>query len=179
MKSRFLNFGDEIHDRSVRVRITATVQKVPPRLSVLDFPSCVWSPILNCATSPRVRERTGLFLCPKYRRRPGKCLSCKIPWAPRAGINFPSRHFGTSHLCMFGVKDPRSRRVVKRPVRYLTYSREHLKFVVRKCSNKHVHGPVKGLTNAHRRSSRWHTRAWGQAVVRGAESDAAKRFEAY
>ena len=56
-----------------------------------------------------------------------------------------------SHLCMFGVKDPRSRRALKRPVRYLTNSRALLKFVVRQCPNKHVHGPVKGLTIACRR----------------------------
>ena len=54
-----------------------------------------------------------------------------------------------------------------------------LKFVVRKCPNKHVHGPVKGLTNAYRSSSRWHTRAWAQAVIRGVESDAVERLEAY
>ena len=29
-----------------------------------------------------------------------------------------------SHLCMFGVKDPRSRRALKRPIRYLTNRRE-------------------------------------------------------
>ena len=83
-----------------------------------------------------------------------------------------------SHLCMFGVKDPRSRRALKRPVRYLTNSREVLKIVGRKCQNKHVHGPMKGLTNAHRSSSRWHTRTWGQAVSKGVESDA-QTLEAY
>ena len=50
---------------------------------------------------------------------------------------------------------------------------------MRKCPNKHVHGLVKGLTNAYRSSSRWHTRAWAQAVIRGVESDAVKRHEAY
>ena len=84
-----------------------------------------------------------------------------------------------SHFCIFGVKDPRNRGALKRPVRYLTNSPQLLTFVVRKCPNKHVHGPVKGLTNAYRRSSRWHTRAWAQAVIRGVESDADKRFEAY
>ena len=48
-----------------------------------------------------------------------------------------------------------------------------------KVPNKHVHGPVKGLTNAYRSSSRWHTRAWAQAVIRGVESDAVRRHEAY
>ena len=76
------------------------------------------------------------------------------------------------HLCMFGVKDPRSRKALKRPVRYLTNSPQLLKFVVRMCPNKHVHGPLKGLTNAYRSSSRWHTRAWA------VESDAVKRHEA-
>ena len=84
-----------------------------------------------------------------------------------------------SHLCMFGVKDPRSRRALKRPVRYLTNCRQILGFVVRTCPNKHVHGLVKGLTNAYRSSSRGHTRAWAQPVFRGAESDAVKRLEAY
>ena len=82
-----------------------------------------------------------------------------------------------SHLCMFGVKDPRSRRALKRPVRYLTNSRELLKFVVRKCPNKHVHGPVKGLTNAYRSSSRWHTRAWEQSSDQG--SGERQRLEAF
>ena len=57
MKSWFLNFGDDKHDRSVRERITATDQSIPPRLLVWAFPSRVRSPMLNCATSPRVRER--------------------------------------------------------------------------------------------------------------------------
>ena len=52
------------------------------------------------------------------------------------------------------LKDPCSRRDLKRPVRCLTNSRELLKFVIRQCSRKHVHGPVKGLTNAYRSSSR-------------------------
>ena len=76
---------------------------------------------------------------------------------------------------MFGVKDRWSRRAFKRPVRYLTNSPQLLTFVVRKCPNKHVHGPVKGLTNAYWSSSRWHTRAWAQAVIRGVESDAVQR----
>ena len=57
MISRFLNLSDDIHDQSVRERITATVQRSPPRLLILAFPSRVWSPILNYATSPRVREQ--------------------------------------------------------------------------------------------------------------------------
>ena len=58
-------------------------------------------------------------------------------------------------------------------------SRELLKFVVRRCPNKHVHRPAKEFAHASRSSSRWRTRAWAQALVRGAESDAARRFEAY
>ena len=61
-----------------------------------------------------------------------------------------------------GVKDP-----------YLTNGRELWKYVVRKCHNKHVHGPVKGLTDTYRSSSRWHTRAWAHAVT----CDAVRRFE--
>ena len=57
MKSRFSNFGDDIHDQSVRERITDTIQRIPHRLVILAFPSLVWSPILNHATSSRVTER--------------------------------------------------------------------------------------------------------------------------
>ena len=91
--------------------------------------------------------------------------------------NVPSVCEDISHLCMFGVKDPRSRRALKRHVRYMTNSRELLKLVVRQCPNKHVHGLVKGLTNAYRSSSRWHTRTWALAVIRREESDAVKRLE--
>ena len=48
-----------------------------------------------------------------------------------------------SHLWMFGVEDQRRRRSLKRFVRYMTNSRELLKFVVRQCPNEHVHEPVK------------------------------------
>ena len=80
---------------------------------------------------------------------------------------------------MFGVRNPKSRRALERPVRYWTNSGQLFKFVVRTCSNKHVHEPVKGHTNAYRSSSSWHTRAWAQAVIRGVERDAVKRLEAY
>ena len=46
-----------------------------------------------------------------------------------------------THLCMFGVKDPRSRRALKRSVRYLTNSRQLLRFALRQLSNKRFHGP--------------------------------------
>ena len=75
---------------------------------------------------------------------------------------------------MFGVKDPRSRRALKRLVSYLTNSPQLLKFVVRT-----VHGLVKGLTNTYRGPSRWHTRAWAQTVIRGVASDAVRRHEAF
>ena len=39
--------GDDVHDLSVRDRITATVQKFPPRILIQTFSSGVWSPILN------------------------------------------------------------------------------------------------------------------------------------
>ena len=58
-------------------------------------------------------------------------------------------------------------------------SRELLKFVVRKCPNKHIHRPAKEFAHDSQSSSRWRTRAWVQAVVRGVESDAVRRFEAY
>ena len=51
MQSRFLNFGDD--DQSVREQITATVQRIPPRLLILAFPSRVWLPILNLSWSGR------------------------------------------------------------------------------------------------------------------------------
>ena len=57
VKSWFLNFGDDVHDQSVRERILATVSRIQPRPLVLACPSRVRSPILNYATSPRVRER--------------------------------------------------------------------------------------------------------------------------
>ena len=57
MRSRFLNFADDIHDQSVRERITCVIQRIPTRLFVLAFPSRVSSPILNYATSLRARER--------------------------------------------------------------------------------------------------------------------------
>ena len=38
---------------------------------------------------------------------------------------------------------------------------------------------MKGLTNAYRNSSRSHTRAWAQELIRGIESDAVRRFDAY
>ena len=51
MRSRFLNIGDDIHGQLVRERITSAIQRIPPRLLILAFPSRVWSPILHCATS--------------------------------------------------------------------------------------------------------------------------------
>ena len=57
MRSCFLNFGDDIHDQSVRERITEAIQRIPPRLLILAFPSREWSSILNYATSHRERER--------------------------------------------------------------------------------------------------------------------------
>ena len=57
MKSWFQNYGDDVHDLSVRERISAKVQRIPSRLLVLAFSSLVWSPMLKNATSTRVRER--------------------------------------------------------------------------------------------------------------------------
>ena len=126
------------------------------------------------------------FPCAKCRKQQGTYFSWKIQWVLPAGINLPFRDFGTlpsclrtSHICACSGSRIRGAAAFKRPVTYLTNSRELLRFVVRKCPSKHVHGPVKGLTNAHRSSSRWHTRAWGQALIRGVESDVVKRLEAY
>ena len=107
MKSQFLNFGDDIHDQSVRERIMATVQRIQPLLLVLAFPSRVWSPILNYATSPRLRENErqswqswiGWFPCAKCRKQLGTCFSWKILWVPRVGTSLLFRDFGTLLLC--------------------------------------------------------------------------------
>ena len=128
-------------------------------------------PTLNNVISHRVRERINrereaeliiLDWCSARvnSRRP---LDQRVP---RVGISHP---FGnsevllfvfedTSHLCMFGSKIREAEEASRDPVRYLNSSRELLKFVVRKCQNLHVHGPVKELTNACRSSSRWHAR---------------------
>ena len=47
VKCQFLNFGDDVHNQSVRERITAMVQRISPRLLILALPSRVWSPMLN------------------------------------------------------------------------------------------------------------------------------------
>ena len=57
MRSRFLTFGDDIHDQLVRERVSSAIQRIPPRPLVLAFPSRVWAPFLNYATSRRVTER--------------------------------------------------------------------------------------------------------------------------
>ena len=57
VRSRFLNFGEDIRDQSVRERMSDAIQRIPPRPLILAFPSRVWSPILNYATSHQVRER--------------------------------------------------------------------------------------------------------------------------
>ena len=111
MKSQFLNFGDDVHDKSVRERIMATVQRIQPRHLFLAFPSRVWSPILNYATSPRLRERffreqaaeltswIGWFPCAKYKKQLDTCFSWETLWALAAGVNLPFRDFGTLPLC--------------------------------------------------------------------------------
>ena len=191
MRSRFLNFGDDIHDQSVRDRMTDAIQRVPPRLSIL---ASIMPPLLERERARIHRERAPDFtifewvvsLC-ELQEATGNMFLVENPvgassWNQSAIKRFrsvPISFEGISYLCMFEVKDPRSRRVLKRPVRFLTNSAQLLRFVVRKSSNKHVHGPVKRLRIAYRSSSCWHTRAWGQAVTRGAESDAVKRLEAY
>ena len=186
-----------MHDYLVRERVTATVQRTPPRLWVLAFPSLVWSPILNYATSPRARERSDSERAAELAILDWVVSLCEIqeivgnmflvenlvgatsgnqPSIQRLG-SAPFVFEDMSYLCMFGVKDPRSRRALKRLVRYLTNSRELLKFDVRRCPTKHVNGPIKGLTNAYRSSSPWHTRAWVQAVIRGVESDAVRSLK--
>ena len=112
MISWFLNFGDDIHDLSFRERITATVQRIPSRLLILAFTSRVWSPILNYATSPLVRERidreraaelaiwTGWLPCANYKRRPAICFLWKILRGPRAGTNHQFGDFGVLSLCL-------------------------------------------------------------------------------
>ena len=152
IRSRFLNFGDDIRGQSITERITDATQRIPHRLLILAFPSRVWSPNLNYATSLRVRERidreraTELAIlewwcpCAKFRKQLETCFSWKILWAPRAETNPQSKDSGAlpSRLKEFhfyvrsGSKDPRSRRALKKLVRYLTNSPQLLKFVVRK-----------------------------------------------
>ena len=104
MMSRFFNIGDDIHDQLVRERITSEIHRIPPRNLILAFPSRVWSPNLNYATSLRVRERIDreratesailewvVSLC-EIQEPPGNiCYSWKILWAPRAGIEPQSK----------------------------------------------------------------------------------------
>ena len=128
MKSRFLNFGDDVHDQWVRVRITATVQRIQPRLLILVFPSRVWSPILNYATSPRVREWSDrerkaelailywVVSLGEIQETAGNMFLVENPVGATSGNqhsiqrvrNAPSVFEDISHLCMFGVKDPQS-----------------------------------------------------------------------
>ena len=108
MKAPFPNVGD---DQSIRERILATVQRTQPRLLVSAFPSRVWSPFLNYVTSPRVRERIDrprtaeltildwvVSLC-EVQETAGTYISWKTQWVLPAGINLPSRDFGTLPLC--------------------------------------------------------------------------------
>ena len=142
MKSWFLNFGDDVHDQLVRERIMATVQRTQPRLLVDAFSSFVWSHILNYATSPRVREWIAreqaaelaiwdwvVALCERQEtagnmflvENPVGATSWNQPSIQRLR-NAPFVFEDISHLCMFGVKDPRNRRALKRPDGYLTNS---------------------------------------------------------
>ena len=124
--------------------------------------------ILNFATSLRARERidrtservSNLGMGGVFVRNTGSKWEHVSRGRPRAGIKPLSEDFGTlpsrlkelishiAHVRGQGSEEPKSPLL--------------LKFVVRKCPNKHVHGPVKGLTNACRTSSRWHTRASAQ-----------------
>ena len=145
MESRLLYLGDNVHDQSVRERTVATVQRIQ-LLLVLAFPSRVWSPIVNYATSPRVRERIEkeraaeltilgwvVSLCEVQEKagnmflveNPVGATSWNLPSIQRLR-NAPFVLEDILHLCMFGVKDPRSRRPLKRPVRYLTNSRANM-----------------------------------------------------
>ena len=139
MRSRFLNFVDDIHDQSVRERISGAIQLIPPRLLILVFTSRVWSPILNYATSllegseridrERATEMAILEWVVSLVRNSGSnwehVSHGKILWASRAGIKSQSKDLGTppsrlkefSFLCMFGGNDPRSRGALKRSVR--------------------------------------------------------------
>ena len=114
----------------------------------------------------------------------GTCFSWKnhvgaSSWNQVFGA-LPSRFEGFSHLFMFGVKDPRSRRALKRDVRYLTNSPQLMKFVMRKCPEQTCSW-TGGRT--HECLSEFvslaHTRAWAQAAIRGVQSDAVKRHKAH
>ena len=112
----------------------ATVQRPQPRLLVLAYPNRVWSPILNYATSTRVRGRIAgeraaelaiwdwvVSLCEKEEtsgnmflvENPVDAISWNQLSIRRLG-NAPFAFEDMSHLFMFGDKDPRSRRLLKR-----------------------------------------------------------------
>ena len=120
-RSRFSNFGDDIHDQLVRERITSAIQRIPPRLLILAFPSRFWSPILNYATSLRAILEWVVSLCEIQEATGNMLLLENLVGASRwyqSSIkrlrNAPFSFEGISHLCMFEVKDLRSRSALKR-----------------------------------------------------------------
>ena len=141
------------------------VQRIAPRLLTLAFPRRVWSPILNCATSRRMREGIDRERAAELAILDWVVSLCETPETARNMFSVenpvgaaswnqafiqrlrsaPILSEDLSHLCMFGVKDPRSRRALKRPVRSLTNSPHLLRLVVRKCPNK---------------DHRWHDNSW-------------------
>ena len=101
-------------------------------------------PTLNYVISHRVRERINrereaeliiLDWCSARvnSRRPG-ARSWNQP-SIRKLRSAPFVFEDTPHLCMFGSKIREAEGASRDPVRYLTRSRELLKFVVRKCQN--------------------------------------------
>ena len=120
MRSRFLNFGDDIHDQSVRDRITDAIQRVPPRLLILAFPCpvCPFSimpPLLDRERESGLTEKERQisrswrrwYPCANCKKRPVTCFSSKIQWAPRAGTNLRLKGLGAFlfrlkefHICV-------------------------------------------------------------------------------
>ena len=94
--------------------------------------------------------------CAKYRKQLGTWFSWKTHCVPRAGIKCHSetseRLFvfeERSHTCaLFGVKDPRSRRGLKRPVRNSRNCRELLTLFPSKVSEQTCSRTCQGLTDA-------------------------------
>ena len=182
----------------VRERITGTIQRIPHRLLMLVLPSRIW--LYNSLTMPSLfssraeRYRTSgsvsnLELGGFVKRNTGNswehCFAWKILWAPRAGIK-PSIQrlrsapfiiediFTLVRVRCQGLEEPKSPQETRQ---VLDKESTPLQICRSKVPEKHVLGAVKRPTNAYRTSSRWHTRAWAQAVIRGVETDVVKRLK--
>ena len=81
----------------------------------------------------------------------------------------------TSHLCMFGVKNPTTKEPLKKTVRFVSNSQELMKEITRRCSGRHVHGNMFRMTTKQKEATGFYTRALAQAIIRGVEKHYWKR----